>query len=279
MSEANIRGSGFAEADLDFVVGEVAPTASNKESLKRLLREDEGFRKALVGDEKVFQRVMNDEEILLKVSPSLYFEVLLRKALREMETATHTLERAGRQSIPVFDTKEVVGLLARPEVLSYMAQMLASFIRIHSYVMPVRVRPGIRRRIRYNDMDVDSLLRFCANVDEGQRFGFYKRIADVCLFISGVFPDYTYLGYRYPASSGTRSISVRRGRRSLEEYEQEGRRFYGLAERHPAARTLQLSDVFGLLRLHFTSARKPLSFIATHYLNTRKQAAFGFQEP
>ncbi len=279
MLERNFEASGFVEADLDFVVGEVAPTASNKESLKRLLREDEGFRKALVGDEKVFQRVMNDEEILLKVSPSLYFEVLLRKALRELEMATHTLERAGRQSIPVFDTKEVVGLLARPEVLSYMAQMLASFTRIHSYVMPVRVRPGIRRRIRYNDMDIDSLLRFCANVDEEQRFGFYKRIADVCLFISGVFPDYTYLGHRYPASGETRPVAARQARRSVEEYEQEGRRFYGLAEGHPAARTLQLSDVFGLLRLHFTSARKPLSFIAAHYLHTRNRAVFGVQEP
>ena len=275
----NFGANSFTEADLDFVVGEVAPTASNKESLKLLMREDDGFRKALVGDEKVFQRVINDEEIFLKVSPSLYFEVLLRKALRELETATHTLERAGRQSIPVFDTKEVVGLLSRPEVLDYLSQMLASFTRIHSYVIPVRVRPGIRHRVRYNDMDIDSLLRFCANVDEEHRFAFYKRIADVCLFISGVFPDYTYLGYRYPASGAARPTAARQARRSVEEYEQEGRRFYGLAEEHPAARTLQLSDVFGLLRLHFTSARKPLSFIAAHYLHTRKQAVFGVQEP
>lgn len=267
----NFGAASFTESDLDFVVGEVAPTASNKESLKLLLREDEGFRKALVGDEKVFQRVMNDEEIFLKVSPSLYFEVLLRKALRELETATHTLERAGRQSIPVFDTKEVVELLARPEVLDYLAQMLASFTRIHSYVIPVRVRPGIRRRIRYNDLDIDSLLRFCANVDEEHRFAFYKRIADVCLFISGVYPD--------NAVDGLRPLAARQARRSVEEYEQEGRRFYGLAEGHPAARTLQLSDVFGLLRIHFTSARKPLSFIAVHYLHTRKQMVFGVQEP
>ncbi len=275
----NFGATGFTEADLDFVVGEVAPAASNKESLKLLMREDAGFRKALVGDEKVFQRVINDEEIFLKVSPSLYFEVLLRKALRELETATHTVERTGRQSIPVFDTKEVVGLLARPEVLEYLAQMLASFTRIHSYVIPVRVRPGIRRRIRYNDMDIDSLLRFCATVDEEHRFGFYKRIADVCLFISGVFPDYTYRDYRYPASGAARPMAARQARRSVEEYEEEGRRFYGLAEEHPAARALQLSDVFGLLRLHFTSARKPLSFIAAHYLHTHKQTVFGVQEP
>ena len=41
----------------------------------------------------------------MKVSPALYFEVLLRRALSELEGAGHTLERTGRQSIPMFDTQ------------------------------------------------------------------------------------------------------------------------------------------------------------------------------
>ena len=143
--------------------------------------------------------------------------------------------------------------------------------------MPVRVRKGIRRRIRNNDMDIDSLMRFCATADEEQRLGFYKRIADVCLFISGVFPDYTFSDYRYPASGQVRPQLSGRLRRNPEDYEREGRKFYGLAEEHPAARTLQLSDVFGILRQQFTSARKPLSFIAANYLHSRKHHLFGVQ--
>ena len=65
--------------------------------------------------------------------------------------------------------------------------------------------------------------------------------------------------------------------RSLEDYEIEGRRFYGLAEEHPTARALELSDVFGLLHRYFVSARKPLSFIASHYLHLHKQHLFGVQ--
>ena len=277
MRESRLGDMNFTEADLEFVVGEAVPLALNKEHLKQLVREDWNFRKAMLSDDRVFQGLMNDEEVFVKVSPTLYFEVLLWRALKELDTATHTIERAGRQAIPVFDAREVVDLLARHEVLAYLAQMLASFTRIQSYVMPVRIRKGIRRRVRYNDMDIDSLLRLSATADEEHRFGFYKRIADVCLFVSGIFADHTFFDYRYPASGQIRPVPVGRFRRSLEDYESEGRRFYGLAEEHPTARALRLSDVFGLLRQQFTSARKPLIFIAANYLHSHKHHLFGAQ--
>ena len=270
-------GQGYLEEDLEFVVGEAAPDAADKERLKELLREDGDLRRAMVGDERVFHRIMNDEEAFLRVSPALYFEVLLRRALTELEAATHTVERAGRQSIPVFDTGEVAELLGRPEVLGYLATMLASFTRIHSYVTPVRVRRGVRRRVRYNDMDIDSLVRVCVAADEEHRFGYYKRIADVCLFVSGIFRGYATSGPSDGASAQRRPSLARQTRRSLEDYETEGRRFYELAEKHPTARALDLSEVFGLLRRRFSSARKPLSFISAQYLHSRGRHLFGGQ--
>ena len=265
----------FTETDLDFVVNEAAPEARNKKRLAQLVTEDEGFRKALLGDDRLVGRILNDEEAFLKISPALYFEVLLRRALKELEAATHTVERTGRQNIPVFDIHEVVDLIGRQEVLYYLAQMLASFTRIRSYVVPVRVRKGVRRRVRYNDMDIDGLIRLCATADEEHRFGLYQRIADVCLFITGLFPAYPQSDFHRPTSGQVRPPLARRGRRSLEEYEDAGRWFYGQAERHPRARVLQLAEVFNLLRQHFSSARKPLSFIAAHYLNSRKHLPFG----
>lgn len=277
MEQPRNRELGLTEWDLDFLVNEAAPKVVNPDHLKHLICTDEAFRHAIVGDDRVFQRVMGDDEVFVRISPAVYFEILLRKALRELEVSTHTVERAGRQSIPVFDSKEVVELLAKPQVLLYLAQMLASFTRIHSYTSTVRVRQGIRRRVHFNDMDIDSLLRLSAAVDEEQRFPYYKRIADVCLFVSGVFPDYTFFDYRYPGSGQIRPLTTGRLRRSLEDYELDGRRFYGLAQQHPAAQVLALTEVFGLLREHFTSARKPLSFISAHYLHAQKQRLFGAQ--
>src|SRR3990172_907687 len=123
------RRLGLSEGDLDFIVEEAAPEFKDKEKLKQLIREDEDFRKGLVGAEKVFQKVTTDEEGMVKVSPSLYFEILLRRSFKELQTATHTMERAGTLAIPVFDAKDVVDLLAKQPVLYYLADMLSSFTR------------------------------------------------------------------------------------------------------------------------------------------------------
>ena len=117
-------------------------------------------------------------------------------------------------------------------------------------------------------------MRLCAAADEPQRFRYYKRIADVCLFISGVFPSYgSSSAGRVPGNYGP--MMTRLARRTSEDYEVEGRRFYRLAERHHAAQVLELSSVLGLLAQRFVSARKPLNFIATHYLHSREDKLFG----
>ena len=262
----------FSERDLDFVVENAAPGSADPDQLKRLITEDAQFRAAMLGDESLLQRVQSDDEIFLYISPSLYFEILLRNSKRELETAAYTKEREGRMSIPVFDTPDVLEFMERPGVVEYLASMMASFTRINSYVIPVRVRKGVRRRVRYNDMDVDSLIRFAADADPEQKFSYYKRIADVCLFISGVFPDSAQ-----SRAGGTPPPLSRswRMRRTLDEYEREGRTFYGLAQEHPAARALELSQVFGALKQNFNSARKPLTFVATRFLHAKKRQLFG----
>ena len=265
----------LTDTDLDFIVGETAQGAAGADRLKLLIDEDEQFRAAILGDEKVFQRLMADEETFLMVSPALYFEVLLRQSLRDLETAGYTVERDGRADLPVFDTQDVVKFLSIQGVLDYLAHMLASFTRINSYAVPVRIRRGIRRRVVYNDMDIDSLVRHCATADHEQRFGFYKRIADVCLFISGVFPEFASPAVRYSVPNRMRAAVSDRTRRSLSDYEAQGRQFYGLAEEHDSAHHMGLSGVFRLLRDHFATARKPLAFIGAHYLHGARNRLFG----
>ncbi len=270
----------FSKGDLSFVVGEVAPRASDPAALERLLAEDAQFRAAMLGDDALLARVQSDDEVFLYISPALYFEILLRHACKELETAAYTREPDGRSSIPVFDTPDVLELVERPGVVEYLASMLASFTRIESRVVIARSRRrrGIRRRIRYSDMDVDSLMRFGADAPPEQRFGYYKRIADVCLFVSGVFPS----SARGAGGTGVGASAVSRAwrmRRTIEDYEREGRIFYGLAESHPAARELELDAVFAALRDNFSAARKPLAHVATRFLHARKRQLFAAAPP
>ena len=269
----------FTDGDLDFLVSIVVPGLFNALSVREAIRNDPAYRKAIVSDERVFSQVINDKESFLKISPSLYFEVLLRRAQKDLISSSYTIEREGRGNIPVFDTGKVAGFLDTPNMLEYLANMLASFTRIRSFVVPVRVRKGIRRRVRYNDMDVDSLIDFAARVDESERFSYYKRIGDVCLFLTGLFRDSTYsqkshFGSNFQSGTYPRTTFVRKRRRSVEEYESEGRRFYRLAEEHPTASVLELTDVFSVLRDEFSAARKPLAFLAARYLHSRPNKLF-----
>ncbi len=168
--------------------------------------------------------------------------------------------------IPVFDSKEVSDFLTKESLLLYLADMLASFTKIQSYTLSFRIRNGVWEKIRFNDLDILSLMNFCQAAGDEDRMGFYKRIADICLFVLGIFPDYAERDYRYPSSGQVRPHIRGKVRISPEDYEKEGRKFYKLAAEHPAAKELDLSEVFWALHENFQKAKKPLNFIADHYL-------------
>lgn len=264
----------LSDRDLDFLVETASPEVTDKPRLKQIIREDEDFRNTFIGDEKVFRRLMDDEEVFLKISPTFFFEILLRRAANDLEQVSYTVEKTGTMRIPVFDTKDVVELLTKESLLIYLADMLTSFTKIESYTISFRVRKGVWKKIRFNDLDIFSLMSFCEAVEDDYRLGFYKRIGDICLFILGIFPDYAERDYRYPFSGEVRPQIRGRVRISPGDYEKEGRKFYRLAAEHQSAKELDLSEVFWALHGNFQKAKKPLNFIAEHYFQYRRNKFF-----
>jgi hypothetical protein len=55
----------LSERDLDFLAEAGAPNVGDKSNLKKVIREDEDFRRSFVGDEKVFRKLMADDESFL----------------------------------------------------------------------------------------------------------------------------------------------------------------------------------------------------------------------
>lgn len=265
----------FSEGDILFLVETVDPALLSKIDT---IKNDPDIIEGMMEHEarRLLQRIMlmSEETITTTISPRFLFEILLRTARRELESQAYTVERTATQKIPVFDTPEVVNFLSNKVILKYLADMLTSFTRIESFTLPVRVRKGIWRKIRFNDMDIDSLVRFCQTVEEEHRFGFYKRIADLCLFILGMFPEYVTMDYRY-SSSGEKGPKLFGWlRRSAEDYEEEGRRFYKLAGEHREATLLDLAEVLQQLHDKFNLAKKPLNYISEHFLRFRKERLF-----
>ena len=96
--ERNVSDWGFKkyavhERDLDFLVETAFPEIRDKRRMKAILRGDEDFRRSFILEEKVFQRVMNDDEVFLKISPGLFFEILLRRAGEDLKGRGYTLEK------------------------------------------------------------------------------------------------------------------------------------------------------------------------------------------
>ncbi|MFB0521358.1 MAG: hypothetical protein ACETWD_08025, partial [Desulfatiglandales bacterium] len=235
MSVLNVRGIRLSDRDLDFLIETVSPEVTDKPRLKQIIREDKDFRNTFIGHKKVFRRLTDDDEVFLKISPTLFFEILLRKTANDLEEVSYTVEKTSTMRIAVFDTKDVVELLAKESLLGYLADMLSSFTKIESYAISFRVKKGIWKKIRFNNLDIFSLMNFCEVVEDEYRLGFYKRIADICLFILGIFPDYAERAYRYPFSGEVRPQIRARLRISPEDYEKEGRKFYKLAAEHQSA--------------------------------------------
>ncbi|HOG47200.1 MAG TPA: hypothetical protein PLJ35_02245 [Anaerolineae bacterium] len=255
----------FSDKDLLFLAKTAMPGRDDYERVVGLIRSDPDFVDALLSDERVARRLLGDDAGAVRVSPRLYFAALLLKARKDLEAEDYALERRQHQNVAIFDAKQAAKLLSDRTVRAYLANMLASFTRVQGYTRRTQVRKGVWHRQRFSDLDIDSLIRYGNAVGKERRFAIYKRIADVCLFLAGVFPEYLEAQTRYPFSHF---------KRSLEDYEREGRTFYGLAAEHRGTQDPDLSAALAALAEHFTLAEKPLTFVSDHYLKLRKHTLF-----
>lgn len=261
----------LSEYDIRFIVetvdinlmGKLEVIKDDREILDRMLD---------MHAEDLFRRInYAGTGILSRVTPRLLFEILLRKTSQEIGNKSYIMERTATRKIPVFDTQEVCIFLHNKDIQAYLAEMLDSFTRTESFTLRVRVRKGIWRKIRYSDMDIRSLRYMCECVDEEHRFKFYKRIGDLCLFTLGMFPEYAM---RDGNSLQSGMLLQHSALRKSISYQEEGKRFYGLAAKHEAASLLGLSQLFNRLYEDFDLATRPLNYISEHYLQFKKQQLF-----
>lgn len=262
----------FRDEDLLFVLRVLMSGMYDSKKMLKTLQEDSEILKAMLSDKRLFDYLMSDPESIIRVSPLIFFTVLLLRAKQDLEQRSYTIERESRHRIFVFDSKEVVRLLDNDRIVGYLGHVLSSFVRVSSSSIPVRIRKGVWRKFRFNDFDVDSLIRYSEMIDEDQRFLPYKRIADVCLFITGVFPEYVNPAPS-PAGEGRRSLRFLM-KRSRDEFEQQGKTFYRAAARHRTAEIYELSQVLEELSERFVLAEKPLVYLSRHYLGFFREKLF-----
>jgi hypothetical protein len=257
----------LTESDLRFVVETVATRRRDYDHIAELVRDKEDLLEPMLEDPKLTERLFREEEALVRISPHLLFSVLLRRLRKELDQEAYIfdVDTKGKR-IPIFEGPAVAEMLSDKKTRDYLAEMLASFARTNSGIIYWRERGAWHKR-RFCDLDIDDMIELAGIVEAEMRPGLYKRIADIALFLSGIFPDHAAL---FEATRKTMSLP----KRTLKDYEHTGKRFYSVAALKMDQ--VQWKPVLGTLAEKFTLARLALNSLSERYVKTYRTRYFRF---
>jgi hypothetical protein len=255
----------LSESDLRFLVETVAINRRDYDHIVNLIRDKEDLLEPMLDDPKLTERLFRDEEALVRVTPHMLFSVLLRRLRRELEKEAYVLDLDTKgKRIPVFEGPAVAEMLSDKQTCDYLAEMLSSFARTNSGIIYWKER-GTWHKGRFSDIDLDDMVELARIIDPEMRPALYKRIADIALFLSGIFPEHSahVAGFRKTMFSA---------KRTLKEYEQAGKRFYHVAARETDQ--IHWKPVLGTLAEKFTLARLALNSLSDRYVKTLRAQYF-----
>jgi hypothetical protein len=202
------------------------------------------------------------------------FAVSVQRAAAELASAGHVPERTGpRQRVPLFDAPALRDFLAAPARRLFLAELLASFTRVASGRYRARVGGRMRTR-RFSELDPVRLAGLLEAVPQAERPGLYRRLGDVTLFLTGVFPDYATAHALGPVNAARllRAAQLPASQRdrladapAIELWEHLGARWYRAARDLAPVATARLT-VVGEVADRFRQARRVLNHVADRYL-------------
>jgi len=247
------------------------------------VRRDPEKIEALIDSPETFRVLFSvpGRDPLLRGSPFLVFAVLIHRVVRDLAQASFVEEWVGpRQRVPVFDTGSLRDFGADPLRRLFLAELLASYTNVASGSTLVRTSRGWRRR-RFSELDPLRLIELAEVVAEADRPSVYRRLGDLSLFLTGIFPDYA--GERLVAERERRQLERALGAADRERaerhdgvwlLEQLGRRAYRIAQ-HGADRRAAMAGVLAEVSENFAAARRVLNFLSDRYLFPMRRQWFG----
>jgi hypothetical protein len=127
--------------------------------------------------EKVLDRHSHPADI---VSPFLLFSVLVHKTAEDLREATYVNEWIGpRSRMPLFDVAPLQEFVDDPGRTFFLAALLSSFATPESPPVPA------------GPFDLYGLALWLDQAFPGDRVVLLRRLGDLSLFLTGMFPDHT----------------------------------------------------------------------------------------
>jgi hypothetical protein len=231
---------------------------------------------------------------LVQVSPFLAFAVAVERAGHELGSATYVPEWVGvGRRTPVFDVPRLQEFMSSPWRRFFLAELLASYTRVASGSVVVATRRGWRRQ-RFSELDPVHLAGLLDVVPDVERPGVFRRLGDLALFLTGVFPDYvarhgfgpvdqgrllrsSRVGAATPSSRGAAATRPDRdrGADAVALLDRLGRRWYHAAFRLLPGPVPANVAVISEMPERFNDARRILGVIGERFLFSGREHWFG----
>lgn len=224
------------------------------------------------------------------ISPLLVFAVTVARSAGDLAKRSYTEEWVGlHRRVTVFDVGALRDFLDDPVRRLFLAELLASYTKISSGSTWEHSARGWRRR-RFSDLDPVRLAELALSADAQVRPGVYRRLGDLALFLTGVFPDHTAREGMSPWREARLAQAFRLGEGGGEAgslpvavgdlgavgvLEEVGRRAYAVAcrsARPPLSGTMAAVQE---LAARFRVARRVLNYCSEQYLLDGRGPLFG----
>jgi hypothetical protein len=269
----------LTDADLS-VLSAVADEAATGADLLTRLHSEPAYLETLLGRPTLFSLLFakGDGAVLLRASPFLVFAVLVRRVTQDLEHARFVNEWVGPgQRVPMFEVAGLQGFASDPQRRLFLAELLASYTRVASGSFWVQTSRGWRRR-RFSELDPMRLVELVQVVPEQERSAVYRRLGDLALFLTGVFPDYAGRNLAAPLQRQRlgRALGLSELDRpdpnltdfsgSISLLERVGRRSYHMAWKATEDIGGSMSRVLGEVADGFGQARRFLNLLTDRYL-------------
>jgi len=246
--------------------------------LHAFLDEDHNQLRDLLASDPVYDVLFGSghHDALLRASPFMIFAVLISRAHADLKNTNFVDEWLGpARRVPVFEAASLQDFSGDLAHQLFLAEVLASYTRVASGTYWVHTPRGWKRR-RYSELDLMRLIEMLDIVPESQQPSVLRRLGDLALFLTGVFPDFS--GARV-----FRPTAIRRIESAIMDRPADGRlsqanesgamaflELIGSASYHRASVIAeQASGSGGTLRDmagEFGRARRMLNFVTDRYL-------------
>lgn len=267
----------LTESDLS-VLAAAAGGGSTQERVARL-RADPARIGELLAHPEVHRALFGKGEgdAFVVASPFLVFSVMLARAARDLSAAPFVQEWVGAgRRLPVFDVAPLREFVDDPLRRLFLADLLGSYTHVSSAVVWTRSGRRLQRR-RFSELDPVQLVQLAQLVPEHERLAVYRRLGDLALFMTGVFPDHAT--GRALAGHGLERVERALGKApesdgGLGLLEWIGERAYGLVLRAAGSPRAGMLGALGEVARGFREARRTLNFLTDRYLFPMRERWF-----